>query len=113
MNLIDSMKYRMPWPVARAIFKSCGIPVGRGWEETEAKMHAIEGDEDFSINISMCMNLYKDHILHGEKNIKLYKVTSEQLENIHTVIDTLVVVPCIFAAAFPFVVDHDLFDGIE
>ena len=113
MNLIQSMEYRMPWPVARAIFKDCGIPTGRGWGNTESRMASINQDTSFVENINKCTSLYEGHIKHGGKNVKFYSVTNAQLEEIRLLIGTLDVSASIFSDSYPFIVDETLLEQAE
>ena len=72
MKEITSLQGRVPWRVASALLKAQMLPVGRGWEGTLSKISSLEPDTAGALT-----DACNQHILCGEKNIRLYRVSEE------------------------------------
>lgn len=86
-ELVEAMRRRMPWDVARHYLKEHDIPVGHGWEPTIDKL----GDGK-SIDKETVESLWErcaEHIRVGEKAVQLYKLSKAKKQELR---DALVII---------------------
>jgi hypothetical protein len=102
-QLLDSSRNRIPWSTMRAIFKMCNLPMGRGWEDTIKKLTDENNVRDeFEDSFAQLKEYYCNHLLIGEKAIKLFEVNRRQIDRL---IDSLVsheIEKTVFHETYPF-----------
>jgi hypothetical protein len=74
-TLARSMRARMPWPVGQRVLRENGLPRGRGWENTVARLSSEE--RDYSDKVDTIAQGLKEHLLCGEKLVRFYEVNEK------------------------------------
>ncbi len=102
-QLLESSRKRVPWPTMRAIFKMCELPYGRGWEDTIKKLseESIK-NSNLASNFNMLTKYYSDHLLTGEKALKLFTIDREQIDKVIEKIKDYEVPVDVFHETYPF-----------
>ena len=105
MRFADSLKHRVPWSVGHEILHTHNLPTGRGWDHTVEKLKELKGSEDTftKSNIESAIKQYSEHVLSGEKTVRLFDVPDDKRK---TLIDSIKSIPRpdnLFAQAYPFI----------
>jgi hypothetical protein len=107
-QLLDSVRKRVPWSTMRTIFKMCDLPVGRGWEDTVKKLtDAGVGKDDFTDNFDLLKELYCNHLIIGEKSLKLFRSDRSRIDNLIGKLRHHKVKTTIFHDTYPFLLSTE------
>lgn len=66
----------------RAILKICDLPVGRGWDDTVKKLVDSTKADEFLDGFNQLKEWYCNHLLVGEKAVKLFSVQRNRIDNL-------------------------------
>jgi hypothetical protein len=102
-QLLESSRKRVPWPTMRAIFKMCELPCGRGWEDTIKKL-TEESNKNSNLvnNFNTLRKYYSDHLLTGEKALKIFAIDREKIDKAIERIKNYEVPIDVFHETYPF-----------
>ena len=90
-SLFQSIQYRFPWSALKAVLRILGLPPSQGMKKTiirlndiyrEEQKNASEGYTDNIKKFEELKNLYKQHLLVGEKTVRIFRLSDNQLEKI-------------------------------
>ncbi len=115
MDLIASMRSRMPLTVGRAILKSSGIAVGQGWENTVEKFRSLE-DSQGGVPVgaqSDAQSLYEQHLRCGEKSVRLYEIDPHEIDQLREAISAASVPSSEFKEIYPFLMDQSDLETVD
>lgn len=70
IKILEVMRDRVPWYLARKIFKKFELPIGHGWSHTAEALNSVDTSK---VDVRGLLNAYLDHICFGEKSVKFYK----------------------------------------
>jgi len=112
-QLLDSSRKRVPWSTMRAILKMCNLPVGRGWEDTIKKLADGSKADEFADGFDQLNEWYCNHLLIGEKAVKLFSVPRRQIDNLITVLASHKIEKTIFHETYPFPLADEMLIGID
>ncbi|WP_187428231.1 hypothetical protein ROLI_003770 [Roseobacter fucihabitans] len=96
-TVLDSMRERMSWNVARVILRWAGVEPAHGWDKTQAK-YADTQNPDAEAKL---LDYLADHNVCGEKFTKIYQITSETRDALQTAILSLSPGDNDFALCYP------------
>lgn len=115
MDLISSMRNRMPLTVGRAILKSSGITTGQGWENTVEKFRSLEDSPEGvpADAREAAHSLYEQHLRCGEKSVRLYEIEPHVIDQIRSAIAATTVPDSKFKEIYPFMMDQAHLEAIE
>lgn len=109
-DLTNSMRDRMPWPVARRIFEENEVVRGRGWEQTISKLGTGRFVDDDKL--SALRESLKEHALCGEKITRFYSVETEALNRVYEIAQDLQPPSSAFADRFPSLLTEEQLEGL-
>jgi hypothetical protein len=76
--LLDGLRQRVPWPTMKVLCKICDLPISKGWDNTMSKLVKLsQENDDFSGAFDNLKSHYCDHLLAGEKSVKIYVVDTK------------------------------------
>lgn len=102
-QLLESSRKRVPWPAMRAIFKVCELPYGRGWEDTIKKLSEESNkNSNLASNFSTLSKYYSNHLLAGEKALKLFEIDRDQIDKAIEKIKNHEIPTNVFHETYPF-----------
>jgi len=97
--LAHALRKRMPWAPAQKALQAHGLPRGRGWDLTVAKLvtpGTLAPDQ-----IVAMQQLLVDHELCGEKLIRLYQMDAELKATLIRQLRSIDIQPNVFTACYP------------
>jgi hypothetical protein len=113
-QLLDSSRKRVPWSTMRAIFKMCDLPVGRGWEDTIKKLtDENKFKDEFADAFDKLKEYYCNHLLVGEKAVKLFQVDRNRINSLLTSLVSHEVERTVFHETYPFPLADDRISEID
>ena len=79
-ELLNYCEKRIPFGVMRSILKEMDMPTHQGWSKTKAN-YLIQAEKDalFKEKLMQLKTIYFEHLLSGEKTVRLYKVSPSKL----------------------------------
>lgn len=80
----------------------CGLYVGRGWEDTIKKLTDSKNADEFSNGFNQLKEWYCNHLLVGEKAVKLFCFERSQIDNLTKLLLSYEIEDTIFHEAYPF-----------
>jgi len=80
----------------------CNLPVGRGWEDTIKKLVDDSKADEFSDGFDQLKEWYYNHLLIGEKAVKLFSVHRSRINNLITILTSHEIEKTIFHETYPF-----------
>lgn len=98
-DTVRSLRVRMPWSVASRIMRQNGIDRSRGWDRTVAKLN--DPDNDNAEHEDALAEALEEHLLCGEKLIRLYSVDDDDRADLLARIEGLAEPDNDFAEAYP------------
>ncbi len=107
-QLLESCRKRVPFTVMKAILKLCDLSGGNGWEDTIKKL-APEGkfDDQLVNNFYKLKDHYKEHLLIGEKALKLFQVNRGKIDEIITSLNGYEIKKNIFHETYPLLLPEE------
>lgn len=103
-QLLSAMQGRMPWRVANKILAEYEFPCGRGWENTLEKIKNFTPSEEQFFGL---LARYQEHIVCGEKSLRVYEVTDEQLDHLRDLISKAEIPETDYSTSYPMPIDHE------
>lgn len=70
-NVLNSMRERMPWNIARVVLLWAGLEPAHGWEKTQAKFADVSNPD----GEARLLEYLSEHNVCGEKFTKIYEVS--------------------------------------
>lgn len=112
-KIIDSVRSRIPWQVMKQILKHHSLEKGRGWEDTvpKLKQHALGSDKKSAELVEILTNAYKEHLVAGEKSIRIYVDNKGKLPQIAEGLKHYNIPETKFAKSFPFSLSEEELDS--
>jgi len=101
-TIFESMKQRMPWGVARVVLRSVGLDAGQGWERTIAK----HSEGDISGFEGRLTDALEEHILCGEKFVKIYNISEIDHRKLQDHLSLLDPEESEFSLSYPLMLDE-------
>lgn len=95
--ILNSMRDRMPWPVARTMLKSLAIEPGQGWQRTIEK---CSGSVHSELEGAL-LDKIEEHNVCGEKFTKIYEIEDEEHDGLQRWISELEIPESPFSSAYP------------
>lgn len=99
-QILDAMRKRMPWPVAREILAERRVPVGHGWQKTLEKCKAFKMTAP---ELQALTNAFREHLLCGEKIVRYYALNNKDIKILKDYYSGARVPQSEFSAAYPLV----------
>lgn len=93
--------------IMRAVLHLCDLPISRGWDETAHKIIEHEADNNFQNKVAQLEVFYKNHLLVGEKAVKLFHVNAEKLLRLKTTLLELSISDSSYREKYPFSLTAD------
>lgn len=101
--LLDHCRQRIPWPVMRSILHANDLPVGQGWDASILKLISYHGEgESQSSKVNGLEKAYFEHLLAGEKAVRLYQVEPGKVEELVLAFQDIELQDSIFLETFPY-----------
>lgn len=91
----------MPWGVARVVLRSAGLEAGQGWERTIAKYKEV----DISEFEGRLLDALEEHILCGEKFVKIYNIDETEHRKLQDYLSAVEVGDSDFSSVYPLMLD--------
>jgi hypothetical protein len=114
VSLLDACQKRIPWPVMREILMMCELPVHQGWKKTtEALLNHYVPSKEYESNFNKLFEHYSEHLLIGEKAIKLFRVDKSQIKQILNKLKKTNIATSGFHNSYPFPLSEEKLDKIE
>ncbi|TLP57485.1 hypothetical protein FEE96_19050 [Parasedimentitalea maritima] len=107
-KIFNSMRDRMPWPVARVLLRSLGLEPSQGWQRTIKKY----ADAPQQKHIGPLLDKIEEHNLCGEKFTKIYEIEPEEHRLVQNWISGLEVPENLFTRAYPLTLPANEIDEI-
>jgi len=113
-TLLDHCKTRIPWPTMRSILKRHRLPVGQGWDATINKLILLKksGDKE-SKKINILEESYFEHLLTGERAIKLFHITDDELATLIDFFDNYTIEDNVFNDSYPYPLTEDQLKAVD
>lgn len=99
------MRSRMPWGVARQIFKGFGLERSKGWDRTISRLN--DGDLDYSGRAQELTDALEEHLMCGEKLVRIYTLSNSKMTRLRALLDEIEVPETVFSRQYPLLVDGD------
>jgi len=96
-NVLDSMRERMSWNVARVVLGWAGVEPAHGWDKTQAK-YADISNPDAEVKL---LEYLGEHNVCGDKFTKVYQITSEERDALQAALLNLSPEENDFALCYP------------
>jgi len=97
-NLVASMASRMPWDVGQTVLGAAEVTKGHGWDRTVAKFKGVEGTPAQREALTESL---RQHLLCGEKNVRMYEVAPDELEKLRQAASALKPAKTPFSTLYP------------
>lgn len=105
IDIVRSMRARMPWGVARRLFRSRGLERAQGWNRTLARVD--HGDDHYEAAEEALHDALEEHIMCGEKIVQLFEFVEEDLNDLREAAQELEVDQIPFSEAYPTLLNED------
>ncbi|WP_148042986.1 hypothetical protein [Methylocystis hirsuta] len=99
-----SLSARVPWRVAQKILAVNDIARGQGWDKTLEKLEGIRDDSNVEEALARALI---EHYSCGEKLVRFYKVSRNNITAINTLLGTKKVPKSNFRTRYPLMLDAD------
>lgn len=99
-----AMKTRVPWDVAERVLSEFDIPTGTGWPNTIDKIK--ENLDPGKASKTGLEEWYRNHLLYGEKSIRLYELSESQMSELRQHFHSASVKKTEFSDAYPVPIDE-------
>lgn len=102
-NILLSCRARIPWVTMRNILHAKNLPVGQGWEASIQKLisYQQEGEEQ-ARHINSLEDSYFEHLLTGERSLRLYKLNDEHLDSLERALKKIDIKGSIYHESYPY-----------
>ncbi len=106
------MRQRVPWPVAGRLLKELDLPRGQGWARTIERL--TNGDYKSATIIDALETALTEHILYGEKLVRMYDVTKGGKETLIRALENIEIPESSLSESFPLPLSpEDLATGLQ
>lgn len=109
VDVMRSMRARVPWAVARRLLKSEGLNRARGWNRTLAR--AADGDDQYDNKEDELQDALEEHIMCGEKLVQLFELEEEEIAALRATALALDVPENPFSGAYPILLTEEELAG--
>ncbi len=99
------MRARIPWAVARRVFRSEDLARAQGWDRTLARI--ADGDNQYENKEDQLRAALEEHIICGEKIVQMFKLETEQVEALRQAALALQVPQSPFSIAYPILLTEE------
>lgn len=97
-GILAALRERAPWPDARRIIAMANLQPSQGWDKTISRYTGVDVEDDEFSELSSSL---VEHILAGEKAIRLYRLSASEKNKLRAFARAQVVSPTPFSVAFP------------
>jgi len=97
-GILGGLRARAPWPEARRMIAMADLQPAQGWDRTIARYRGEDVDSEKGDELSSSL---VEHVLAGEKAIRLYRMGKSQRDALRAHARSLEVPATPFSAAFP------------
>ena len=105
VDIIRSMRARMPWAVAARLLKSQGLDRARGWNRTVARV--ANGDNQYDDTQIELQRALEEHIMCGEKIVQIFELSDDEMNQLRAASTVLDVPDGPFSRAYPILLAED------
>jgi hypothetical protein len=107
-QLLDACRARIPYPVMLAILRVCGLPLSNGWKKTiDVILGSYASNPEFQDNFDDLKRHYYEHLLVGEKSVKLFNVGRSRVSEIANLMDRHRIGQTGFHDTYPFPLNEE------
>jgi len=99
------MEERMPWTIARRVLEENKISRSQGWERTKKML--LDGDTTPSEKTDQLLSDLLEHTLCGEKLVRLYELSPEELMAFRAAANTLEIPESVAKNRYPLSLTED------
>ncbi|WP_313419417.1 hypothetical protein [Stenotrophomonas sp.] len=97
-GILEALKERAQWTEARKIIIRAGLKAGKGWPRTIARYAGAEVMQESADALASGL---AEHLLVGDKALRLYQLPEENLTELRTFASEMDVPETSFSAAYP------------
>jgi hypothetical protein len=102
-QLLDASRKRIPFPVMTAMLRICGLPSSQGWQRMiEVLLVSYASNKEYRDNFDALKKLYYEHLLVGEKSVKIFHVEKSRIDEIITLLNQHPIERVGFHDTYPF-----------
>jgi len=102
-DIVRSMRGRIPWTVAGQVLRSLDLDKSMGWRRTLARVE--DGDVQYEDAESNLAEALEEHLLCGEKLVRLYRVDDGDTAVLRSQIDAIEVPENDFSYRYPVLLE--------
>jgi len=99
--ILASLKERALWTDARKIIVRAGLQAAQGWPKTLERYSGVDVSQDEADELASGL---AEHILIGEKALRFYEISKEEVASLRSYAVSLEVEDSVFSEAFPCLV---------
>lgn len=97
----------------RPLLSKCEIPSFRGWKETIEKIQKqIQKGQGYSAQMDRLKSLYSDHLLVGEKAVKIFRVDIDKMSKLCNGLTALTPESNAYSESYPFPLEEEALENI-
>jgi hypothetical protein len=113
-QIFEVFRARVPWSVMKVLLGACNIPVSSGWETTFKKiLHDGKIKDEFAESFELLKDYYLKYILIGEKSVRGYKISRNEIDVVIDFFKLLKVEENIFHETYPFSLSSERLGSAE
>jgi histone H3/H4 len=105
IDVVRSMRARIPWAPARRLLKSHGLERAQGWNRTVARV--AEGQAEYDAAEDELQDALEEHIMCGEKIVQIFELDADELAELRNAAAALDVPNGPFTEAYPILLSED------
>lgn len=104
-QILKRMEERMPWTIARKVLEENKVDRSQGWERTKKRL--AEGEPPASDKNEQLLSSLTEHILCGEKLVRLYELPNEEIAAFRALAHSLDIPDSPAKACYPLSLNDD------
>lgn len=112
MDLLSSIKKRVPFDVYRSFAALHRLPSGRGFDGCMTAITQIPTQEDRENAINLLSSMYNESILHCEKSLLIFEGEPADFEALRTVLPDVEIPESKYSKHYPYYLDYDDLLGV-
>ncbi len=109
LRVFESLRHRMPWPVATRVMKIAGLSNSQGWEKTLQKLKDVQ---DPGAEQVLKQHLI-EHACCGQKFVKFYNIDENTKDRLRQAIASSEISDTIHKQRFPYILTQDELEKVS